>query len=199
MGKPVGKDETGYLVFKPPFAPGLLRGLWNNEKKYIDTYWSEYGKETYFTSDGAKWHDKNNIRITGRVDDVMKVAGHRLSSAEVEDAITSHIDVVESAVVPKPDEIRGQVPVAFIVLKSGIEANDEMKKVLVGHVRKEIGPTAKPHQILFVKGLPKTRSGKIMRRFLRSMLVNEKLGDATTLQNPEIVDYLKEVVGYKEK
>ena len=199
MGKPVKKGKTGYLVFKPPFAPGLLRGLWNNEKKYIDTYWSEYGNETYFTADGAKWYDKENIRITGRVDDVMKVAGHRLSSAEVEDAITSHYNVIESAVVPMPDEIRGSVPVAFVVLKPGVEPSAEEKKSVVAIVRKEIGPTAKPHVIYFVKGLPKTRSGKIMRRFLRSMLVNEKLGDATTLQNPEIVDYLKKVVGYKKK
>ena len=198
MAKPVKGEDTGYLVFKPPFAPGLLRGLWNNEKKFVDTYWTEYGKETYFTADGAKWYDEKNIRVTGRVDDVMKVAGHRLSSAEVEDAITSHESVIESAVVPKPDEIRGQVPIAFVVLKPGVEASDEMKKAIVDHVKKEIGPTAKPHEIFFVEGLPKTRSGKIMRRFLRSMMVNEKLGDATTLQNPEIVDYLKGVVGYKE-
>ncbi len=199
MGKPVKKGETGYLVFKPPFVPGLLRGLWNNEKKYIDTYWSEYDNETYFTADGAKWFDEKNIRVTGRVDDVMKVAGHRLSSAEIEDAITSHPNVIESAVVPMPDEIRGSVPVAFVVLKPGVKPSAEEEKSVVGIVRKEIGPTAKPHKIYFVKGLPKTRSGKIMRRFLRSMLVNEKLGDATTLQNPEIVDYLKEVVGYKKK
>lgn len=198
MGKPVNEGETGYLTFKPPFPPGLLRGVWNNEEKYIETYWTEYGNETYFTSDGARWYDKDNIRVTGRIDDVMKVAGHRLSSAEVEDAITSHPDVAESAVVPLPDHIRGQVPVAFVVLHSK-EGSEEEEKTLVDHVKKEIGPTAKPHKIYFVKGLPKTRSGKIMRRFLRSMLVNEKLGDATTLQNPEIVDYLKEVVGYKEK
>jgi len=199
MGKPVKKGETGYLVFKPPFVPGLLRGLWNNEKKYIDTYWNEYGNETYFTADGAKWYDKENIRITGRVDDVMKVAGHRLSSAEIEDSITSHHNVIESAVVPMPDEIRGSVPIAFVVLKPGVEPSVEEEKSVVAIVKKEIGPTAKPHKIYFVNGLPKTRSGKIMRRFLRSMLVNEKLGDATTLQNPEIVDYLKEVVGYRKK
>ncbi len=197
-GKPVEKGDTGYLVFKPPFAPGLLRGVYKNEEKYVETYWSEYGKETYFTSDGSRWFDEENIRVTGRVDDVMKVAGHRLSSAEVEDAITSHPHVIESAVVPKPDEIRGQVPVAFIVLKSGVQASGEEEKSIVDTVKKEIGPTAKPHQIFFVGGLPKTRSGKIMRRFLRSMLVNEKLGDATTLQNPEIVEELKKAVGYKQ-
>jgi acetyl-CoA synthetase len=196
-GKPVKKGETGYLVFKSPFPPGLLRGVWKNPKKYRDTYWSEYGPRTYFTSDGAKWHGKSLIRVTGRVDDVMKVAGHRLSSAEVEDAITSHPSVIESAVVPKPDEIRGQVPVAFAVLRPSVKPSKQTEQAIYKQVRKEIGPTAKPHQIYFVKGLPKTRSGKIMRRFLRGMLVNEKLGDATTLQNPEIVGYLKKVVGYK--
>jgi len=198
-GKPVGEGDSGFLVFKSPFPPGFLRGIWNNEEKYVETYWSEYGKETYFTSDGARWHDDKNIRVTGRVDDVMKVAGHRLSSAEVEDAITSHPDVVESAVVPKPDEIRGQVPVAFVVLEKNVKPSPEVEKSIIAAVVKAIGPTAKPHQFFFVDGLPKTRSGKIMRRFMRSMLINEKLGDATTLQNPEIVDHLKKVVGYKEK
>ena len=197
LGKKVKKGETGYLVIKPPFPPGLLRGVWKNPKKYRDTYWSEYGLKTYYTSDGAKWFDKHNIRVTGRVDDVMKVAGHRLSSAEVEDALTSHSEVIESAVVPKPDEIRGQVPVAFIVLRPHAKASPALEKELVKRVRKLIGPTATPHQILFVKELPKTRSGKIMRRFLRGMLANEKLGDATTLKNPESVGYLKKVVGYK--
>jgi len=197
VGKPVKKGETGYLVFKPPFPPGLLRGVWKNPKKYRDTYWSEYGSKVYFTADGAKWHSKGVIRVTGRVDDVMKVAGHRLSSAEIEDALTSHPMVIESAVVPKPDEIRGQVPVAFIILRQGVKPSPKLEAELVKQVRKVIGPTATPHQVIFVKGLPKTRSGKIMRRFLRSMLVNEKLGDASTLQNPEIVDYLKKVVGYK--
>jgi len=198
-GRPVKNGETGYLVFKSPFPPGLLRGVWKNPKKYRDTYWSEYGPRIYFTSDGAKWHGhgKALIRVTGRVDDVMKVAGHRLSSAEVEDAITSHPNVIESAVVPKPDEIRGQVPVAFAVLRPSVSPSKQVEDSIIKQVRKAIGPTAKPHQIFFVKGLPKTRSGKIMRRFLRGMLVNEKLGDATTLQNPEIVNYLKKVVGYK--
>jgi len=199
QGKKVKKGETGYLVFRPPFPPGLLRGVWKNPKKYKDTYWSEYGSKVYYTSDGAKWYDKHNIRVTGRVDDVMKVAGHRLSSAEVEDAITSHPNVIVSAVVPKPDEIRGQVPVAFIVLKPGVKPSPKVEASIVGQVRKQIGPTAKPHQIYFVKALPKTRSGKIMRRFLRSMLVNEKLGDASTLQNPDIVPYLKKLVGYRKK
>lgn len=198
-GKPVGKGESGFLVLQSPFSPGLLRGIWKNEEKYVETYWSEYGNKNYFTSDGAKWFDKENIRVTGRVDDVMKVAGHRLSSAEVEDAITSHGAVVESAVVPMPDEIKGQVPVVFAILKPSAKAGPETEQSIVQHIAKQIGPTAKPAKIFFVDALPKTRSGKIMRRFLRGMLAGEKLGDATTLQNPEAIDYLKKVVGYKEK
>ncbi|MCX6798912.1 MAG: acetate--CoA ligase [Candidatus Diapherotrites archaeon] len=196
-GKPVEAEDTGFLVFKPPFPPGLLRGIWNNDEKYVETYWSEYGKNIYFTSDGAKWFDKENIRVTGRVDDVMKVAGHRLSSAEVEDAITLHSDVVESAVVPMPDEIKGQVPVVFAVLKPHAKACPECEQSIIQHVGKQIGPTARPAKVYFVDALPKTRSGKIMRRFLRGMLANEKLGDATTLQNPEVVEHLKQIVGYK--
>ena len=192
-GRPVRRGETGHLVFRPPFPPGLLRGVWRNPKKYRDTYWSEYGLRTYFTADGAKWYDNSNIRVTGRVDDVMKVAGHRLSSAEVEDAITSHPLVIESAVAPKPDEIRGQVPVAFAVLKPGTKPSGKLEAAIVEQVRKEIGPTAKPHQIFFVKGLPKTRSGKIMRRILRNLASGEKeVGDVTTLRNPEVVDEIKQ-------
>ncbi|MDP2973505.1 MAG: acetate--CoA ligase [Candidatus Diapherotrites archaeon] len=197
-GKPVGKDESGYLVFKPPFPPGLLRGVWKNGEKYIEAYWSEYGNKNYFTSDGAKWFDKENIRVTGRTDDVMKVAGHRLSSAEVEDAITSMPEIAESAVVPKPDQIKGQVPIVFAVPDKGQQPSKELEAAIVSQVRKLIGPTATPGQIIFVEELPKTRSGKIMRRFLKSMLVNEKLGDTTTLQNPEVIEKIKKIVGYVE-
>lgn len=197
-GKPVKDGVNGYLVLLPPFPPGLLRGVWNNEEKYAETYWHEYGEKVYFTADGARWFDRQNIRLTGRVDDVMKVAGHRLSSAEVEDAIISHKSVVEAAVVPKPDELKGQVPVAFVMLHHGVVPSEDLKKSIVDQVKKRIGPTAKPQEIFFVENLPKTRSGKIMRRFLKGMLVNEKLGDATTLQNPDSIEYLKKVVGYKE-
>ena len=198
-GKPVKKGQNGYLVLLPPFPPGLLRGVWNNEEKYVETYWHDFGNRVYFTADGAKWFDRRNIRLTGRVDDVMKVAGHRLSSAEVEDALISHPGIIEAAVVPRPDELKGQVPVAFVILKHGFSPSDELKKGVIEQVKKRIGPTAKPSEVFFVDALPKTRSGKMMRRFLKSMLVNEKLGDSTTLQNPESIEYLKKVVGYKEK
>lgn len=195
-GNPVSEGEGGFLVLKSPFPPSMLRSVYKDPQKYEQTYFTEYGKEVYFTGDGARYFDKNNIRVTGRVDDVMKVAGHRLSTAEVENAIASHEKVSECAVVPKPHEIKGETPIAFVVLKEG-EPSDELKQELVGHVRKEIGPTAKPEEIYFVNDLPKTRSGKIMRRMLKSLLTNKPLGDATTLQNPETLKHLKEVTGYK--
>ncbi len=194
--KPVGKGEGGYLVQRPPFAPGMLRGVYKDEKRYKETYFSEYGEEIYSTSDGARWFDDNNIRVTGRVDDTMKVAGHRLATAELEDAISSHRGVSECAVVPAPHEIKGQVPIAFVILKHG-EGNEEMKETLVKRVVEAIGPTAKPGKIIFVRDLPKTRSGKIMRRLLKKLILNEKIGDITTLQNPESVEAIKQKVGYK--
>ncbi len=195
-GNSVSGNEGGYLVLKSPFPPAMLRTVWNDDEKFVQTYFTEYGKEVYFTGDGARWFDEDNIRVTGRIDDVMKVAGHRLSTGEVENAIASHDKVSECAVVPKPHQIKGEVPVAFVVLK-GVEPSDELRQELVDHVKKEIGPTAKPEEIYFVNDLPKTRSGKIMRRMLKSLLTNKPLGDSTTLQNPRAVDHLKEVTGYK--
>lgn len=192
--KPVEKHEGGYLVQKPPFAPGMLRGVYKDEKRYKETYFLEYGEDTYFTSDGARWFDENNIRVTGRVDDTMKVAGHRLATAELEDAISSHEMVSECAVVPIPHEIKGQIPVAFVILKQA-EGNEEMREKLVKKVVEVIGPTAKPGKIIFVKDLPKTRSGKIMRRVLKKLVAGEEIGDTTTLRNPECVEDLKKQVG----
>ena len=195
-GNSVSGGEGGYLILKSPFPPAMLRTVWNDDEKFVQTYFTEYGKEVYFTGDGARWFDEDNIRVTGRIDDVMKVAGHRLSTGEVENAIASHDKVSECAVVPKPHEIKGEVPIAFVVLK-GVEPSDELKQELVDHVKKEIGPTAKPEAIYFVNDLPKTRSGKIMRRMLKSLLTNRPLGDSTTLQNPQSVAHLKEVTDYK--
>ncbi|RLJ00253.1 MAG: acetate--CoA ligase [Candidatus Aenigmatarchaeota archaeon] len=196
-GNELGPGEVGYLVQKPPFAPGLLHGVWKNEKKYIEEYWEKFNFRYYYTSDGAYYDEDGNFRLTGRVDDVMKVAGHRLSSAEVEDAIDEHPNVRESAVVPRKDEIKGEVPIAFVVLKHG-EGSDSLKKEIIDFVVKGIGPTAKPAEVYFVSDLPKTRSGKIMRRILRGIVNNKKeLGNLTTLMNPECIDEIKVVVGYK--
>ncbi|MCK4432413.1 MAG: acetate--CoA ligase [Methanomicrobia archaeon] len=188
---------SGYLVHLAPFAPGMLRGIWNDPEKYKETYWSKFGGKVYFTNDGSMTFDKelDVIKITGRVDDVMNVAGHRLSTTEVEGVLTEHKAVAEAAVVSAPHEIKGEVPVAFVVLKGGYDASEGIKKELLDLVRERIGPTAKPGDIFFGE-LPKTRSGKIMRRILRSLVHGQPVGDTATLLNPEsVVDLEKKVKG----
>ncbi|MDD4897319.1 MAG: acetate--CoA ligase [Candidatus Pacebacteria bacterium] len=186
-------EKQGNLVVLPPFAPGLLRGVYKDEKKYIDTYFNQYGKEIYFTSDKAL-RDKNGlIRIIGRADDVIKTAGHRLSTGEMESAISLHKDVVECAVVGIPDEIKGEMPVAFVVLKKERETS-EIEKEIIFQIRKEIGPIATPKKIYIINDLPKTRSGKIMRRILRKLFSKEELGDLSTLANPESVNQIKKIL-----
>jgi acetyl-CoA synthetase len=187
------KSKKGFLVQLSPFAPGMLHGVFGNKKKYREAYWSRF-KGKYDTSDGAFYYDKDNIRITGRVDDVIKVAGHRLSSGEMENAIDEDILVGESAVVGIPDKVRGEVPVAFVVLKKK-DGNERIEANLIKRVRKKIGPTATPKKIYFVNDLPKTRSGKIMRRILRNLLTKEPLGGVSTLVNPSCVDKIKETIG----
>jgi acetyl-CoA synthetase len=189
-GKEVKKGKPGYLVQTSPFAPGMLHGVYKNHKKYVSTYWRF--KKYYDTSDGA--YVKNNlIRVTGRTDDVMKVAGHRLATAELENAINDSKKVNECAVVPVPHEVKGEVPVAFVVLRHG-EGSEALEKKLKKHVDQKIGPTARPAKIFFVHDLPKTRSGKIMRRILKSILKKEEPKGLMTLVNPEAVEKIKMVV-----
>ncbi|HUV97925.1 MAG TPA: AMP-binding protein, partial [Candidatus Paceibacterota bacterium] len=196
-GKPIKVGEGGYLVQKSPFAPGMIRDVFKDPERYKTQYWSVYGDKIYYTSDGAiKWDELGNIRLTGRVDDVMKVAGHRLSTAEVENALTQHASVAECAVVSAPHDIKGEVPVAFVVLKQGISPSPALEGELLQQVVKAIGPTAKPERIIMTDSLPKTRSGKIMRRILKALVKGEKVGDITTLMNPEAVEDLKRKVGY---
>jgi acetyl-CoA synthetase len=195
-GKEVKPGELGNLVQASPFAPGMLHGVYNNHEKYVETYWRF--KKYYDTSDGA--YEKDGlIRVTGRTDDVMKVAGHRLSTAELENALNESEKVNESAVVPVSDEIKGQVPAAFVVLEKNIIASDELEKELKKHVDKKIGPTARPAKIYFVEDLPKTRSGKIMRRILKALLNNEDPGNLMTLINPGCVDKIKEIISIPKK
>ena len=194
-GKKVQNGKTGFLIQKSPFAPGMLHGVWNNHKKYVETYWKKF-KNSYDTSDGA-YLQKNLIRITGRTDDVMKVAGHRLSTAELENAIHFNLKVGEVAVVPMPDKIKGEVPVAFVVLRSG-KPSRELEDNLKKFVDKKIGPTARPSRIYFVSDLPKTRSGKIMRRILKALLINEEPEGLMTLVNPESVPKIKETIKIKK-
>ncbi|MGB9757699.1 MAG: acetate--CoA ligase [Candidatus Bipolaricaulaceae bacterium] len=196
-GQPVKTGEGGYLVLEPPFPPSLLRGLYGDPEKFRATYFGEFGPRLYFTKDGARMDEMGNIRITGRVDDVMNVAGHRLATAEVEDALSQHPLVSEVAVVSRPDEVKGEVPVAFVLLKAGAQPSEELKKELIKTVDKYIGPTARPADIYFVEDVPKTRSGKIMRRILKALVRGEPVGDITTLRNPESVEELKRIVGYK--
>lgn len=196
-GKPLKEGESGYLVLVPPLPPGFLRGLYNADEKYRETYWSRYHNRYYFTGDGARKMPNGCIRVTGRVDDVMKVAGHRLSTAELEDILNLHEAVVESAVIAKPHEIKGEVPVAFVILKPGYQPGEELVRELIKHVDARMGPIARPEKIYFVEDLPKTRSGKIMRRILKALLTNEPIGDTSTLLNPETVESLKRIVGYR--
>lgn len=192
-GKEKKKGDLGFLAQVSPFAPGLLHGVYNNHEKYVDTYWKKF-KTMYDTSDGAFLTEDGLIRITGRTDDVMKVAGHRLSTAELENAISSHPNVNECAVVPYPDPIKGEVPIAFAILKKG-EPSEAIEKEIKKYVDNKIGPTARPKRVYFVTDLPKTRSGKIMRRILKNLLNSEEPKGLMTLVNPQIVDQIKEMLG----
>ncbi|PIR02221.1 MAG: hypothetical protein COV63_01535 [Candidatus Nealsonbacteria bacterium CG11_big_fil_rev_8_21_14_0_20_37_68] len=192
-GKSCPPGKEGNLVILPPFAPGLLRGIYKDPQKYLETYWSQYGKEVYFTSDGALKDKDGLIRIIGRVDDVIKVAGHRIATGELEAAINLHPEISESAVIGIPDEIKGEVPAAFVVYR-GTKAIEEVKKEVVDKVRKEIGPIALPKEVYLVEDLPKTRSGKIMRRILKRLFTGEELGDLSTMANPEIVEKIRKII-----
>ena len=195
-GKKCKTGQAGNLVMLPPFAPGLLRGIYKDPKKYLETYWSQYGKEIYFTSDAAYKDENGLIRIVGRVDDVIKVAGHRITTGELENAINKLAEVTECAVVGIPDEIKGQVPVVFIVSKI---KRQELKNEIIQQIRKEIGPIALPKEVYLVEDLPKTRSGKIMRRILKRLWTQEELGDLSTLANPESVERIKKIIKSNEK
>jgi len=185
--------EKGNLVILPPFSPGMLRGLYKNPEKYKETYWSQYGDKIYFTSDSAFKDENGLIRITGRVDDVIKVAGHRVATGELEAAVNLHQEIAESAVVGVPDEIKGEVPIVFAVYK-GKKGAEEVKNEVVNLIRKQIGPIALPKEVYLVEDLPKTRSGKIMRRILKRLFTGEELGDLSTLANPEIVEKIRKMV-----
>jgi len=196
-GHPVGIREGGFLVQKSPFAPGMLRTVYNDPQRFITQYFSVYGPEIYYTSDGAiRWDELGNIRLTGRVDDVLKVSGHRLSTAEIENALTQHPAIAECAVIAAPHDIKGEVPVAFCTLKEGTHSAFgtmiHLEKELAQTVTKLIGPMAKPDRIVLADALPKTRSGKIMRRILKALVRNEPAGDTTTLMNPEAVEAIKQ-------
>jgi acetyl-CoA synthetase len=188
----VGNGRGGYLILDQPW-PSMLRGIWGEDARYKETYWSRFDG-IYFAGDGAKLDDEGAIWLLGRVDDVMNVSGHRISTTEVESALVSHESVAEAAVVGAADAMTGQGIVAFVILRGGIEhANgDELNKALRDHVAKQIGAIAKPRQILIVNELPKTRSGKIMRRLLKDVAEDRAVGDATTLADPNVMKLISE-------
>ncbi len=192
-GKPCLVGERGNLVVLPPFSPGFLRGIYNDKQKYVETYWNQYGKEIYFTSDGAVRDENGLIKITGRIDDVMKISGHRLSTNDLESVILKHSDIIETAVIGVPDEVKGEVPVAFVILKNERKI-DEIKKEVIDITREKIGPIATPKYIFVVKDLPKTKSGKIMRGLLKKIIMGEDLGDISALSNSESLKHVQKQI-----
>lgn len=190
--EPVANGHGGYLIIDQPW-PSMLRGIWGEPARYKENYWSKFD-DLYFAGDGAKLDDDGAIWLLGRVDDVMNVSGHRISTTEVESALVSHEAVAEAAVVGASDAMTGQGIVAFVILRSGIAhaEGNELIAQLRNHVAKEIGPIAKPRQIILVAELPKTRSGKIMRRLLQDVAENRAVGDSTTLADPNIMKLISE-------
>ncbi|MCB5274615.1 Acetyl-coenzyme A synthetase [Arthrobacter sp. SO5] len=186
LGESVPNGSGGYLVIREPW-PAMLRGIWGDPERYKETYWSRF-ETMYFAGDGAKKDDDGDIWLLGRVDDVMNISGHRLSTAEIESALVSHPAVAEAAVVGAADETTGQAVVAFVILRAdAVDTGDVIVQELRNHVSKEIGPIAKPKTILVVPELPKTRSGKIMRRLLKDVAEGREVGDATTLADNTVM------------
>lgn len=188
-GKQMPPDSKGYLVITKPW-PGMFLTLWSNDEKYKNVYWSKY-ENLYYTGDYALRDKDGYIWMLGRADDVLKVAGHRLGTIEIESAFVSHHAVAESAVCGIPNDVKGESIISFVVLKENVIATSELKEELIKHIRKTIGPIATPDQLHFVKKLPKTRSGKIMRRLLKSMAQGEEVGDASTIEDEASVDEVR--------
>jgi len=196
-GKPVPLGGGGYLVLKRPW-PAMLRGIYGDPERYRQTYWSRF-PGLYFAGDGAKRDEEGYFWLLGRVDDVMNVAGHRISTIEVESALVDHPSVAEAAVVGRSDPITGQAIFAFVILRAGNEPSDELGHELREHVAQVIGPIARPRYLLFTPDLPKTRSGKIMRRLLRDISEGRTLGDTTTLADAGVVDTIRANTGRAEE
>ena len=188
-GHPIERGG-GYLTLTRPW-PSMLRGIWGDPERYKDTYWSKYPGR-YFAGDGAKIDEDGYLWLLGRVDDVMNVSGHRISTTEVESALVDHTSVAEAAVVGATDDLTGQAIVGYVILRGGVTADDALVNELRAHVAHKIGPTARPKRVIIVPDLPKTRSGKIMRRLLRDIADGHELGDTTTLADPSVVDAIRE-------
>jgi acetyl-CoA synthetase len=189
QGREVGPGGGGYLVLRKPW-PAMLRGLYNDHDRYVETYWSRF-PGVYFAGDGARIDRDGDFWLLGRVDDVMNVSGHRISTIEVESALVDHPSVAEAAVCGRADALTGQAIVAYVTLRGAEEGSVERLEELRDHVAKVIGPIAKPANIVFTPELPKTRSGKIMRRLLRDVAEHRPLGDTTTLADPAVVSEIQ--------
>jgi acetyl-CoA synthetase len=196
-GEPSAAGEQGYLVVNKPW-PAMFRTLHNDPERYLNTYWSQY-KGLYFTGDGAKQEKDGAIWVIGRIDDVINVSGHRIGTAEIESVLVEHEAVAEAAVIGKKHEIKGQAIAAFVTLKEGHNGSEELDGALKKLVASRIGALARPEEILFSAELPKTRSGKIMRRLLRDIAEGKIIGDTTTLMDPQVVSSIKEKYGSTEK
>ncbi len=185
-------NEGGKLCIRKPW-PGMMRTMWGDHERFVDTYFTMY-KNMYFTGDGCRKDEDGDYWLMGRIDDVVNVSGHRIGTAEVESALVSHAKVAEAAVAPMPHDIKGQALYAYVTLNEGVEATEDLRKELVKHVRAEIGPIAAPDVVQFAPALPKTRSGKIMRRILRKIAedATDQIGDVTTLADPSVVEALVE-------
>jgi acetyl-CoA synthetase len=198
QGEEVEAGRAGYLTVQKPW-PGMLRTLYQNDERFVNEYWAEYSDTdsddpedwVYFPEDGAKIDEDGYITVLGRVDDVINVSGHRLGTMEIESAIVGVEGVAEAAVVGGDHEIKGEAVYAYVILEEGQDPTEEMRGQIVQGVDDAIGPIAKPEQVVFTEELPKTRSGKIMRRLLEQIANGEELGDTTTLRNPEIVEEIQ--------
>jgi acetyl-CoA synthetase len=188
-GKPI-EQGGGYLTLTRPW-PGMLRGIWGDPERYYDTYWSRF-EGRYFAGDGCKIDEDGYFWLLGRVDDVMNVSGHRVSTTEVESALVDHPAVAEAAVVGATDSITGQAIIGYVIFRQGFEPSDGLVEEVRQHVSEKIGPTARPKTVVVVPDLPKTRSGKIMRRLLRDVAEGRQLGDTTTLADESVVEEIRE-------
>jgi acetyl-CoA synthetase len=190
QGMPVPPNTGGYLVVTRPW-PSMLRTIWGDPDRYVKQYWARFPGR-YFTGDGARRDKDGYFWITGRVDDVVKVAGHRLSNIEIESALVAHPSVAEAATIGRDDAVKGQAIAAFVVLKSGNTPSDALKQELKQWIGQKIGPIARPDDVFFSADLPKTRSAKIMRRLLRDIAEGRVLGDTTTLTDPKVMEDIKQ-------
>jgi acetyl-CoA synthetase len=189
-GNEVERGTQGLLSLSKPW-PGMLRTLYGDDDRYVSTYWEKWGPETYLVGDASKQDDEDYISVIGRVDDVLNVSGHRMSTAEIESAIVSHPKVAEAAVIGAADEDTGQSVAAFVTLDGELQGTDELVAEIREHVAQRIGKLARPKRIIWADDLPKTRSGKIMRRLLKDIAEGRELGDVTTLRDPDVMAQLQ--------